>query len=226
MATAAPSLARARHHRPARRLDPVIFVHGYDGSGAQFESQQLRLTSNGYPASYIAVLEYNSLPATPVPGQSGLDPTGIQTIEQSLFPQLDQLIAQLKARTHRPKVELLAHSLGTKLMQDYLNSSRQRAANVADYVNIDGQTASRPPGGVRTLAIWGSKGPLSSTPGRKIVGAKNVTIPDSTHVQTATSPLSFFWFYKFFTGRAPRTTQIVPQRGTITISGRASCPSR
>jgi hypothetical protein len=211
----APS-ADARSHRHPGALDPVIFVHGFEGSGGQFESQQLRFVENGYPAGYVHVLEYNTLPAT---GVGGLNPLGIPVIELGLFPQLDRLIAQVKARTGRPKVELVAHSLGTKLMQDYLGSSTQRAANVAHYVNIDGQTASKPPGGVPTLALWATRGPLSP-PGRSIGGAENVSIPDSTHVQCATSPLSFRRMYKFFTGTAPKTTQIVPQKGRITLSGR------
>jgi Lipase C-terminal domain len=106
-------------------------------------------------------------------------------------------------------------------MQDYLNSSKERAANVAHYVNMDGATADSPPGGVKTLALWGTKGPLSSAPGRSIKGAKNVFVPDSTHVQVATSPVSFASFYKFFTGKSPRTTKIVPQKGRITLSGKA-----
>src|SRR5204863_6065143 len=120
----------------APNTDPIIFVHGYDGSGGQFESQKLRFVENGYPDSYVQVLEYDSTPATPLPGASGLNPAGIQLIEQQLFPRLDQLIAQLKSQTGRPQVELVAHSLGTILMQDYLNSSPQRAANVDHYVNI------------------------------------------------------------------------------------------
>jgi pimeloyl-ACP methyl ester carboxylesterase len=210
--------AVARIHRPAvdYNHDAVIFVHGFDGSGAQFESQQLRLTSNGYPQNYIGVFEYNSaLYASALTNGSS---TVLQ--EQVLFAQLDQLVAHMKAITHRPKVDLLAHSLGTKLMQDYLNSSPARAANVAHYVNIDGQTASSPPGGVPTLALWATRGPLSPA-GRSITGAQNVSISDSTHVQCATSPLSFYYFYKFFNGAAPKTTQIVAQAGTITISGRA-----
>src|SRR5205085_8156300 len=102
---------------------------------------------------------------------------------------------------------------------DYLKSDPARAANVADYVNVDGQTASSLPGGVRTLALWATKGPLSP-PGRSITGATNVSIPDSTHVQCATSPLSFAEMYKFFTGSPPGTTDIVPQTGPITVSGR------
>jgi hypothetical protein len=106
-------------------------------------------------------------------------------------------------------------------MQDYLESSMRRAGNVAHYVNMDGATANHPPGGVSTLALWGTRGPLSSSPGRKIKGAKNVSIPDSTHVQVATSPRSFWWFYKFFNGEAPKTTKILPHKGPITLSGRA-----
>src|SRR5205823_4211989 len=140
--------------------------------------------------------------------------------EAPLFDQLDQLIAHMKAVTHRPKVELLAHSLGTFLMQDYLNSSKQRAAHVAHYVNLDGKTADAPPGGVPTLAVFGTRGPLSDQPGRQIKGAKNVFIPDSTHVQTATSPLTFNYFYKFFNGRAPKYTQILRHKGTFTLEGR------
>jgi hypothetical protein len=215
-----PSVAYGRtlHHRVHHRarLDPIIFVHGYEGSGAQFESQEMRLESNGYPASYIAVFEYDSsqfagaISGAAIPSQQ----------EAPLFAQLDQLVAHMKAVTHRPKVDLLAHSLGTLLMQDYLNSSPQRAANVSHYVNIDGRPASAPPGGVRTLALWATKGPLSPA-GRKIPGAKNVSVPDSTHVQCATSPFSFARFYKVFTGKSPKTTQIVRQKGAIKISGRS-----
>jgi hypothetical protein len=193
----------------------VIFVHGFEGSGAQFESQALRLTSNGYPARSIVVFEYdsaefaNALQAGAVPAQQ----------EAPLFASMDKLVARMKALTHRPQVDLLAHSLGTRLMQDYLNSSKQRARNVAHYVNLDGFPESSLPGGVKTLALWGTKGPIS-TPGRRIKGATNVLVPDSSHVQTATSPFSFKWFYRFFTGRSPKTTKIVPQRGKIKLSGR------
>src|SRR5947209_11357319 len=165
---AAPASARVRHHhaRPHRQAghNGVIFVHGFVGSGGQFESQKMRFTSNGYPDSYVTVLEYDSTNTSP-------------PAEQQIFINLDHLIAHMKAITHRRKVDLVAHSLGTKLMQDYLNSSPQRAANVGHYVNVDGQTADSPPGGVPTLAFWATKG-MTATPGRSIHGAKNVTISD------------------------------------------------
>jgi hypothetical protein len=204
-----------RRAHPVRfRHNAVIFVHGFEGSGAQFESQQLRLTSNGYPASSIVVFEYNSAEfATALQGGS------VQAQEQPLFAHMDKLIARMKTLTHRPQVDLLAHSLGTRLMQDYLNSSKQRARNVGHYVNMDGFPESSLPGGVKTLALWGTKGPIS-TPGRRIKGATNVLVPDSSHVQTATSAFSFKHFYKFFTGRSPKTTKILAQKGKIRLSGR------
>jgi pimeloyl-ACP methyl ester carboxylesterase len=181
----------------------VIFVHGFIGSGAQFESQKMRFTSNGYPSADVAVLEYDSTFATETRNQ--------------VAAKLDRLIDFIKARTGRPKVDLLGHSLGTQVSQDYLNSSPARAAKVAHYVNIDGREAAAPPGGVPTLAIWAGRG----DPGREVVGAQNVTIPNQTHVQSATSAESFAEFFEFFTGQAPANEQIVRESGRITIQGRA-----
>jgi pimeloyl-ACP methyl ester carboxylesterase len=191
--------AEAKVKHPLK-LTPLIFVHGGAGSGGQFESQGLRFTSNGYPNSYVNVFEYDSTTAL----------ANLASIET----RLDQLVAQVKQRTGKPKVDILGHSLGTTIMHDYL-SNQARAASVAHYVNIDGRTASSPPGGVPTLALWAGRG----TPGREITGATNVTIPNQTHVQSATSVESFVQIFKFFTGRVPRWN-IKPQRH-ITVSGRA-----
>ena len=180
----------------------VIFVHGFVGSGAQFESQKMRFTSNGYPQSWIRVLEYDST-------------FGSESRSQ-VHTRLDQLIAELKEHTGRPQVDILGHSLGTSVMQDYLGSSPARASNVAHYVNVDGSQADAPPGGVPTLAVWAGRG----TPGREIRGATNVTVPNQTHVQVATSAESFVEYFKFFTGREP-ANDIVPESGSITIEGRA-----
>jgi pimeloyl-ACP methyl ester carboxylesterase len=181
----------------------VIFVHGFFGSGAQFESQKMRLTSNGYPERYIRDLEYDSTFGT--------------ESRQMVFTRLDALVAELKQQTGKAKVDILGHSLGTSVMQEYLNSSPARASNVAHYVNIDGQQAASPPGGVPTLAIWAGRG----APGRSLKGAKNVTIPNQTHVESATSAEAFVEFFKFFTGEPPATSTIVPEAGRITIAGRA-----
>ena len=70
-----------------QRLRPVVFVHGFSGSGAQFESQALRFTSNGYPSQFIAVLDYDSL-------------FGIET-RDDVFARLDGRIAGAARREPR-----------------------------------------------------------------------------------------------------------------------------
>lgn len=186
---------------PAHALRPIVFVHGSTGSGAQYESQAMRFASNGYPASYVRVHEYDST-------------FGINT-QAEVLAGLDTLIAELLAETGADKIDLLGHSLGTALMQAYLNSSPERAAKVAHYVNIDGATAAAPPGGVPTLAIWGM-----GSPARQIVGAQNVYFPDQTHVQVATSAESFAAQYTFFNGAPPATTEILPEP-RVQLAGRA-----
>jgi Lipase C-terminal domain/Lipase (class 2) len=181
--------------------NPVLFVHGIEGSGAQFESQKMRFMSNGYPERWIDAVDYDSTRA--VGDKSEVD------------AQIDQKIAALKQRTGRSQVDVVAHSLGTSVMYDYLTNGGMaagRRANVGHYINVDGQ-ASNP--GVPTLAVWAGRG----TPGRKMDGAQNVTIPNQTHVQTCTSAQSFVEYYKFLTGKAPKN-DIVPQAGTVNIAGR------
>jgi pimeloyl-ACP methyl ester carboxylesterase len=184
-------------------VNPMIFVHGSIGSGAQFQSQQMRFASNGYPRSHIRVVEYNSL--------------AIGSILDQVHDEIDQTVAELQARTGSDQVDLIGHSLGTFVSQEYL-ASPERAANIGHYVNVDGRQADAPPGDVRTLAIWAGRG----APDRSVEGATNVTIPNQTHVEVNTSAEAFAEMFKFFTGSAPHTSDIVPQRPRrLTISGRA-----
>src|SRR5438128_11288825 len=158
------SAAPAAHALTSKH--PILFVHGIEGSGAQLESQAMRFESNGYAASWIDEVDYNSTRA--VGDKSEVD------------QQIDQAIAALKQQTGKSQVDVVAHSLGTSVMYDYLTNgamAAQRRANVAHYINVDGQNQNP---GVPTLAVWAGRG----TPGRNMDGAKNVTIPDLTHVQT------------------------------------------
>jgi Lipase C-terminal domain/Lipase (class 2) len=188
-------------HRPDH---PIVFVHGFAGSAAQFETQAMRFTSNGYPADWIGALEYDSL-------------FGLATMEQ-VWIALDVEIDRILDDTGAAKVDLAGHSLGTTVLHRYLTSSAERAARVAHYVNIDGRTAAAPPGGVPTLAVWGM-----GDPSREIVGAENYRDPSQSHVEVATSAETFGVMYEFLTGRSPRTTDIVPEPpGRVEIAGRAS----
>ena len=187
-----------------RGLRPVIFVHGGSGSGAQFESQAQRFASNGYPADYVAVAEYDS--------------TYSLNTREDVFATIDRTVDAMLAKTGADKVDILGHSLGTVVLYGYLNSSPERAAKIAHYVSIDGLWGITPPAGVPTLALWAGTG----DPGREITGALNVTIPNQTHVQCATSPESFFEMYRFFSGRRPSTTRITAEPVTqVKLAGRA-----
>lgn len=194
-----------KHHKQKFPYNPIIFVHGGAGSGAQFQSQAMRFASNGYPQKYIHVHEYDSR-------------FTIETMED-VWDRLDLLVDEIKERLHVDQVDILGHSLGTRVMQGYL-AFPERAANVAHYVNLDGYPALEPPGGVDTLAIWAE---LSRQEFAQIIGAWNETIPNTTHTDVVTCAESFFYMYQFFTGKEPKTTDILPQPyGRIRIAGRAN----
>ncbi|WP_245870927.1 alpha/beta fold hydrolase [Asanoa hainanensis] len=197
MLTATPALAGGK---PAA-FRPVVFVHGSAGSASQFESQARRLTSNGYPVEVIEAHEYDS--------------PNVATLLPAIFAGLDQRVDRLRAQTGQDQVDIVAHSLGTFVVQSYLASSPARAQKVAHYVNLDGRTAAAPPGAVETLAVWGEGDQT-----RAITGATNVYFPDQSHTQTVSSEESFREMFRFFRGRSPHTSRIVPSRHAE-ISGRA-----
>jgi uncharacterized repeat protein (TIGR01451 family) len=183
--------------------NPILFVHGIEGSGAQFESQKMRFISNGYPADWFDEVDYNSTRAV---GD-----------RSEVHHQIDDAIAGLQQRTGKSQVDVVAHSLGTTVMNAYLTDSTlgaRRRANIGRYINVDGQ-ANNP--GVPTLAVWAGRG----TPGRNMAGAQNVTVPNQTHVQVCTSEESFVEYYKFLTGRQPASAAIVQESGAIEVAGKA-----
>ena len=182
---------------------PIIFVHGNSGSAQQFETNAMRFVSNGFPQNRLFVLEYD---------------TSITPLEnEHAHVALDALIAKAKARTGAKKVNVMAHSRGTIVMFQYLGSSAERASQVNKYVNIDGVFREYLPGEVPTLALW-----AEGDETREITGAENVRYPDLSHTEIATSPQGFSDAYRFFFGRDPKTTKVLPEPPTrVTVTGRA-----
>ncbi|MEV7297893.1 hypothetical protein [Streptomyces clavifer] len=184
---------------PRTTVNPVIFVHGQQGSAQQWQSQAQRFSGNGYRDDLLYVHEYDTSVATDDHAMAGLE----------------ALVDSVRARTGAARVDILAHSRGTRVVQAYL-SVPERAAEVAKYVNLDGRTASAPPGGVPTLAIWSSLQPNGSIP-----GAVNVHEPQAGHTESATSAESFGHIYAFLRGRPPHTTRVLPELpGLVEIAGR------
>ena len=180
---------------------PVLIVHGSESAGSNFASQAMRFESNGYPHGWVEEIDYDS--------------TAAVANHEEVDKQIDEAITALKQRTGKSQVDLIGHSEGTSVSYSYLTEGEkaaERKANVAAYVNMDGQ-AKNP--GVRTLALWAGRG----APGRSMEGATNVTIPNQTHVQSSTSPESFVQVYKFFRNRLPKHDIVAQKR--IQLAGKA-----
>jgi pimeloyl-ACP methyl ester carboxylesterase len=202
LGAALPSAAPAGA-QDAPELRPIVFVHGFLGSGQQFEAQALRFTSNGYPADHIEVFEHDSLA---YPGSSA-----------EVWSRLDQLIADLQERTGADQVNLVGHSQGTGLSTGYLNSDPARAADVAQYVNLDGTAGTSVPDGIDVLAVW-----AEGNDAREFPGATNVHFPDQAHTEVVNSPETFRAMYEHFVGEAPDFDQVVRERADeIEVEGRA-----
>jgi hypothetical protein len=184
---------------------PVLFVHGFESAGSNFASQAMRFESNGYPHGWVEEIDYDS--------------TAAVGNHEEVDKQIDEAIAALKQRTGKSQVDLIGHSEGTSVSYSYLTEGEkaaERRANVAAYVNMDGQEENP---GVRTLALWAERSGPTGPEGRHMEGAENVTIPDQTHVQSSTSTQSFIQIYKFLRNRMPRH-DIVPQK-KIQLAGKA-----
>src|SRR3954463_7382007 len=124
--------------------NPILFVHGIEGSGSQFESQKMRFMSNGYPEAWVDELDYDSTRA--VGDKSEVD------------AQIDAKIAALKQKTGKSKVDVIAHSLGKYVMYDYFSNgsmTAERKATVVHYVNVEGKQSNQ---SVPTLAVWAGRG--------------------------------------------------------------------
>jgi pimeloyl-ACP methyl ester carboxylesterase len=205
---AASPAARAGHEEGDQGFDgealPIVFVHGFSGSAAQYETQALRWASNGYPK--------------PV--------TGIDRLFVGFsLSHLDAFIDAVLAETGDSQVYAVGHSAGTAVMTAYLNSSPARAARVAKYIGIDGASNTTCPGGVDLngdpnvpcMGIW-ARGSLT----RMVGPDHNIYLSEQGHTQSVGSPESFRAQHRFFTGHEPATTLILPEPpGQVEIAGRA-----
>jgi pimeloyl-ACP methyl ester carboxylesterase len=179
------------HHQEAL---PIVFVHGFSGSGAQYETQALRWASNRYPQPVTAI-----------------DRTG-----GSFNDQMDAFVDTLLDQTGQSQIYVLAHSAGTFLMASYLNSSPERAARVAKYISIDGVSSATCPGDVPCMGLW-ARGPAT----RMMGPDNNVYLSEQGHTQVVGSAEGFEAQYEFLLGHAPKTTSVLPEPpGRVEIAGR------
>lgn len=177
-------------------IRPIVFVHGFAGSGDQFETQALRFASNGYPDNYFTGFEHNTI-----------------NTDSDKLDRLDATIDAVLAETGADKVDLAGHSMGTGVSSQYL-SDAAHAAKVAHYMNIDGMPFISFPEEIPVLNIKAVE-PFD------IIGAININL-DQEHVQACSSAEAFIEMYKFLNNNAaPSTTEILPAASsTIQLKGR------
>jgi pimeloyl-ACP methyl ester carboxylesterase len=110
----APAKPTAPTQAPPNVL-PVVFVHGYLGSGAQYRTQAMRFASTGWPADQIRAIDYTGLTAA----------------------DLNAFIDRVRTEFGVDQVYVAAHSLGTAVMLGYLLNPSQ-SAKVRAYAALDG----------------------------------------------------------------------------------------
>ncbi len=183
-------------------LRPVVFVHGMLEEGDAFAAQAMRYGANGYCLDRVYTYDYNSL----------LGPLGPAVTGLTAF--IDQVLQE----TGATQVDLLGHSLGGPVCQQYLKTAAHAAkvahfANLASFLLGDGI-----PHDVPTINISSTADTIAGS--SEIPGVENVTFDDLDHLQVATSAKSFAAFFTFFgDGVEPATTDIVPA-DPIDVSGR------
>lgn len=185
-------------------IRPIVFVHGTAGSASQYQTQAQRFASNGYPADRIVGFEYST----------ATQAEALAAAAGSQNERLDAFIDEQLEKFDADQVYLVCHSLGTAVCPRYLVSDSSRAAKVAKYIAVDGQTGDSCTADVPCMGVFGSK------PDAKL-GDHNLNIANESHVQVATSEASFAGQFEFLTGVAPVRTTILPEAGPVAVSGRA-----
>ena len=185
---------------------PIVFVHGFMGSGDNWATQIQRFSSNGFCEEKLFVFDWNSVGG------------GSNTINL-----LKNFIDSILKKTNAQKINLVGHSAGGGICYSYLNDSLQ-ALKVAHYVHIGStkmKTAAGKNAEVATMNIY-STGDMVMKNGGDIIGAVNVKQTGNDHLQVATSGTTFSSMYSFFTGskKAVNTGLIASQAYYKIIGGK------
>jgi hypothetical protein len=172
---------------------PIVFVHGFLGSGDNWATQIQRFSSNGYCHQRMFVFDWNTINRS-----------------KATDSLLNEFIDEVLRKTKATQVDLIAHSAGGGLCYTYLNDSLH-ALKVAHYIHIGSgkmKNAAGKNGEVKTMNIY-SKADMVVKTGGDIPGAVNVVLKNADHMQVATGEETFRHLYEFLNNnQAPETTAI------------------
>ena len=182
---------------------PIIFVHGFLGSGDNYADMVQRFLQNGYCPEKLVLLDWNGV---------GADVNGGV---RALSAQVDELISS----SGFPQVDLVGHSLGGFLGTNYVNITGN-AAKVAHYLHAASNPYSAFPAGLKVRSISSTADTVAGF--TEVPGIDNREIPGADHMQVISKAEAFAEAYEFFNdGAAPETTAIVAQEEKIRLEGKA-----
>lgn len=187
---------------------PIVFVHGFLGSGDNWATQMQRFSSNGYCHQRMFVFDWNTINRS-------------KTTDSLLNDFIDEVLR----KTNSTQVDLIAHSAGGGLCYNYLNDSLH-ALKVAHYIHIGSgkmKAAAGKNADVRTMNIYSEADMVVKT-GGDIPGAVNVVLSSADHMQVATSEETFVYLYQFLNdNQKPKTAKIISPdnpKSYVSLSGK------
>jgi triacylglycerol lipase len=144
LALAIPAASARVRHRV--RHDPVLLVHGFNGSGASWHAMTAYLETQGYRRDQIDAMSYDS-------GASNVDTAR----------RIASEVAGLRARTGAARVDVVSHSMGAISSRYYLERLGG-AAHVDAWVSL---------AGVNEGTVW-AYGCYLLTPCREMVPTSSI----------------------------------------------------
>lgn len=187
---------------------PIVFIHGFLGSGDNWATQMQRFSSNGYCNQRMFVFDWNTIARS-------------KTTDSLLNVFIDEVLKKTNAK----QVELIAHSAGGGLCYTYLNDS-VHALKVAHYIHVGSGKMKASAGKnaeIKTMNIY-SKADMIAKTGGDIPGAANIVLENADHMQVATGTETFVHLYKFLNkNQTPETTDIISPKNPnsyVSVSGK------
>jgi triacylglycerol lipase len=103
-------------------LDPILFVHGWNGSASNWSTMISRFEKDGYPKSYLSAYTYNSS-------------TSNKTLAET---EVKSHVESLLKATGATKVDIVAHSMGSLNSRWYVKFVAGGQEKVDDWVSLGG----------------------------------------------------------------------------------------
>ncbi len=178
---------------------PVVFLHGFLASGDTYEKQLKRFTSNGYSRADLYAFDWNTLDFT-----------------ANNVGNLNRFIDSILVLTGKTQVDLVGHSAGAGVVQEYTNRYRSKVKHLVLLAGFPPASQGITP----ILNIYSTYDFIASS-GRDVAGGTNLKLTDKDHYEVATCKETFEKMYAFFNDGALPAISAYTAESDIILSGRA-----